>query len=379
MNCNCKVLDVVKLTNRINTNFACEYSEDDRIFTICESGVYIITLKPMITSCFPTFSGRKDYFQVSNYNVSSSVGIDINNFYPELPRRDLYETVLRTELAANLNHATSIENHPLSAKWSPRGLEGKTDCLLAVLTSTFSLEVYVKLLDENELIEYVVIANLTKDVAEYQKTKWKSSDKLPVQAKFKEYKKRIESISPTGKTRSYSHPNSANLSFIFISAFAWTHIFEINNVLHCCLVIGHMDGSISVWRTNERKYNMRIDSKFICIASYKSELTYITSIHWRHTKTTAGVLSIGDKSGRVSVLSVTKLDETEAVISNECLFWKEADNIKVDQITVLDIESQSFVVIVKQSYLIIYGINEAGVVYDQKIVDVGNLYITGEL
>lgn len=195
---NGKVLDIIKLTNRLNTNFVCEYSEDDRIFILSDSGVYIITLKPIITSVFPTFCGSKHYFQISNYEVSSNVDIDINNLYPELCKDDLYESVLRTELSANLNHTSNADFYPVSAQWSPRGIEGKSDCLLAVLTNVFSLEIYVKLIDESELIDYVVIANLTKEIIEYHKPKWKASDKLPIKSKFKEFKRRIESVSPTG-------------------------------------------------------------------------------------------------------------------------------------------------------------------------------------
>lgn len=92
---------------------------------------------------------------------------------------------------------------------------------------------------------------------------------------------------------------------------------------------------------------------------------------------TGGVLTIGDNNGMVSVLSINNLDKNEAIISNEHLLWKEHDNIKIDKITVVDYENNSFILIVKQSYLIIYGINKVGLVFEQKIIDIGNLYITG--
>ena len=192
-----KQLDHFKLIYRLTSNFACDYSEDDRLFIISDKGIYIITLKGYITCPFPTFSCKKDFFKISNY--SPSTDLETKFVHSGWDGNTCYETILRSECLTNVNRTTFIiDASPICAQWSPRGIVGTTECVLAVLTSFCNLEIYVKYLDENEIIQYFLISNVCQEIINTEKTRWTYADKFPTELKRREMKKRAESVTPTG-------------------------------------------------------------------------------------------------------------------------------------------------------------------------------------
>lgn len=92
-----------------------------------------------------------------------------------------------------------------------------------------------------------------------------------------------------------------------------------------------------------------------------------------------GGLSFGDSEGRMSVLHVRCLEEDVAFMDNELAFWAEPDNVAVDRITVMIYHNLTYIILAKKNFLIIYGLNELGEVFDQKVCNVGCYYITGIL
>lgn len=90
-----------------------------------------------------------------------------------------------------------------------------------------------------------------------------------------------------------------------------------------------------------------------------------------------GGLSFGDISGRVNILRIHELHSEEAVIDRETEIWTQEDNILVDKLTVVTHENRTYILVVKQNVLIIFGINEEGVIFDQKVEYVEEYYITG--
>ncbi|KAJ8925213.1 hypothetical protein NQ315_001399 [Exocentrus adspersus] len=352
-----RLLDHFKFTSRISTSFACSYSEDDRIYIVSDTGVYVLALKVRLDNPFPTFSSKNDFFAVSNYVPGADVDIDINSFHKDLSRFDLYTTAMSVELSSNLNNAAAVTASPADVQWSPRGIVGKTDCLLGVLSNFHSLELYVKYVNEDEITEYRLVTNLTKELVDLKKPQWKYANRLPPTLKLNELKKRVRAVSCT--------------------AFVWSHLYQVNDADYCAVFMGHMNGDISVWKIAGRESNSKEQSKACFIGCYSTSLGSIVRLHWHHTKEYGGGLSFADSDGRMSVLHVKDLHLENASMDNELAFWTEPDKVSVDKITVMVHEASTYIILVKQSFLIIYALSELGEVFDQKICNVEELYITG--
>lgn len=90
-----------------------------------------------------------------------------------------------------------------------------------------------------------------------------------------------------------------------------------------------------------------------------------------------GGLSFGDVNGKVNILNITCLNQEEAVFDKELTIWTQEDKILVDKITVLTHENRTYILVVKQNVLVIFGINDEGILFDQKVEYVEEYYITG--
>lgn len=193
-----RLLDEIKLANHLTRNFACEYSEDDRFSILTETGVYILGLKCDLSNAFTNFCCSKKFFQVSNFIPADNIDLDINTFHKDLDRKALYESVMASELSANLKNIKPIDPSPLCAEWSPAGIVGKTSCLLGLLTNLHSLEIYAKYLDENEKIVYNIVTNITEEVITVQRNKWKDATRFSSHSKMEEFKNRVHLVSVSG-------------------------------------------------------------------------------------------------------------------------------------------------------------------------------------
>ncbi|KAJ8985118.1 hypothetical protein NQ317_012768 [Molorchus minor] len=259
--------------------------------------------------------------------------------------------MLSTEYSANVKHAAPVEPTALKAEWSPRGIVGKTDCALAVLTNLYSLEVYVKHVDENELVEYCLVCNVFKEIYNVEKSKWSIADKFSAELKLAEMKKRLP--------------------------FTWSHLYKLDNTEVCVIFVGHMNGDISIWRMNLVPTNSKEQISLASLGRYSTHLKRIVTLYWHPTMEFGGGLCYADTDGKMSILQITDLDQEAANISSDVAFWTVADKVPVDRITVMTLGGCTYIVLVKQSFLIINGITKRGVVFDQKVENVGNFYITG--
>lgn len=199
MNLELRLIDQLNLTNNLTINFACGYSEDDRIFILTDVGVYVLALKCSLVSSFSSFSHSKSFFPLTNYIPADHIDLDLNSFHKDLDRKHLYETVLVSEYSANLNNTKPLDIFPICAEWSPSKIVGKTSCLLAVLSSLHNLEIYAKILDQNELEQYVCISNVTREITEQAKAGWKNSLRFSIPMKLDEFKHRLDQTLPSGR------------------------------------------------------------------------------------------------------------------------------------------------------------------------------------
>ncbi|XP_030766057.1 uncharacterized protein LOC115890073 [Sitophilus oryzae] len=350
-----KLLDTIKLTGHPQTNFACGMSEDDQIFILSEAGVYIVTLKPNLNSNFAQFSCKKSFFKCSDYSLCDNVDLNFNDFFYELPREMLYESIARIELSANLIRSTPVEPHVTEAHWSGLSISGEPNCFLGILTNLYSLEIYLRTVNETNLTEYCVVLNLTKELIEIRRGHFVYSNKLPPIQKYNEFKKRIEFIAPI--------------------AFCWSHSFLSNSKSCSIIFIAHLHGFVSILRIFNLEHDETV-AKYEFLGRFATNLGDISTLYWHQTSAYDGALCLGDRDGKVSIVHVADIDKNDCIFENEVEFCKEKDH-SVDKITVMNFEGYTVLIAVKQCYLFFYALNENGKLIDVAVHNVNNLYITG--
>lgn len=355
MSINLKLLDSFKLTGNLVTNFACARSDDDRVFIIAQTGLYIITQTPNLNSVFADYGCHKFFLKPSPFAVCDNVDIDINSFAHELPKDVIFESAAYAELTQHLKAATPAPPSVLYAQWSDANMVDNLYNMLGVLTNLHSLEIYIKSINESNAIEYKMVLNLTKEILERRKGDFIYSAKLPPLQKIRELKKRVEYIAPT--------------------TFEWSHTFGHEGQNCAVIFVGHFSGYISVWRIFSANSSDR-DTKCNFLCKYKSKLEYISALHWHRTTEYGGALCIGDSEGRITVLQMSNLDKQECSVDNEIAFFTEKDR-QVDKITVMTFENYTILIAVKQCYMLIYGLDITGKVFDFMVHNVDNFYITG--
>ncbi|CAH0547778.1 unnamed protein product [Brassicogethes aeneus] len=352
-----KLVDHLKLSTKLTVNYACEYSDDTRFYVIGDTGIFIIEPKGQPFNSYPKLACRNDYIKPSNYMICDNVDADINKFYPDLDKFDLYESVCRIELSANLKNTSPLVFKVLRAHWSARDLVEGQQCALGVTTNVFGLEIYVKNINESEVVSYKSVLNVSEEIMAYLKPSWKRVDKLIADSRLKELKNRVENISTT--------------------AFYWGPVFSISGKKYSILFVGHINGHITVLRIGQIDPISLLKPDCKILGRYKTTLDRITALHWEQTTYTRGGLCLGDLKGCLNLLQISDLDEENVDFSDETQIWKEQDCIAVDKIILFDYELTTFLVIVKANFLIFNAINEEGQLFDRKALNAANFYVSG--
>lgn len=352
---NLKLLDSFKLTGHLNANFACELSSDDRIFVICESSLYVLTLRPDLSSTFPQYSYQKVVIEPSAYALCEHIDIDINTFIHDLPKDALYEATARLDLSHNLQSAAPCTISQIQAQWSESNMVDKAFSMLGVLTSLYSLNIYVRRTTEVGLTEYKSMLNLTEAILDRRKSEFIYSVKLPPIQKMRELKKRVEYISPL--------------------TFTWGHTFQINGDNCTVVFIGHFKGDISIWKVHSvSSCEREVNKEFL--VRYSTKLGDISTLYWHRTEQFGGVLCAGDCNGKISVFRIRNLEQSQCCVESEVQLYLSTD-CKVDRIAVTSLGDSTILLAVKQSNLLFFGIDVIGKLFDLRVHNVGNFYITG--
>lgn len=191
-----KYLESLEFENQLSNTFACEYSMDGRISIITGVGIYILQLclKPENTT--PSICFKRYYIPVENYVLGTKLGIDPNKFAKDLCRNELYELCLTTNISPKLYLFNEVESKISMAKWSPSYID-KSNCVLAVLNNTGSLNIYARIFTHSICENYLSICNVSEHIISlYKKKNWKIIKNLSSSDTFEELKLRIQ-IKPT--------------------------------------------------------------------------------------------------------------------------------------------------------------------------------------
>lgn len=199
-----ELLETVTLTNKVEVNFACTSSDDDKILMLNSEGAYIFHLRLTKENNFPILSFKKFFITCSSYDFSTNMNIDTEKFWQYLTPEELSECMLRPELNwddfKKYHPMGRMEKKLIAAKFSPSDINPSVGPLVAALNNTGALVLYMNQTDQHFVENYIEIENITDRYVGQMKTYWselRESEKAS--AKFMELKKRVEQIRPTGK------------------------------------------------------------------------------------------------------------------------------------------------------------------------------------
>lgn len=191
-----KYLETLEFSNHAINGFACEHSEDGRIFIITDTGIYILQLCLKPENVTPSICFKKFYVPVDKYVFGLNLGIDPNHFAKDLNRLQFYELALSIDLSPKLFMYNEIEPKISMAKWSSSFLDGP-NCVLGVLTNLGSLQIYVRTLSYTLVENYISICNISAYIINLYKMTWANSRYLVSSEIFTELKERAQ-VKPTG-------------------------------------------------------------------------------------------------------------------------------------------------------------------------------------
>lgn len=192
-----KHLETMGLTHSVNSNFACDISDDNKIYFLNSKGVYVFQMCLTNESIWPTLSMKKYFIPCSSYDFSIHLDINVNEFYYKLPRNILYECLL-TQNFQNMGFYGHVEYKVLSASWSPLYVSNNGDSVIAVLNNVGGLILYQKSVDQNLIEDYVELENITELYINQVKRSWSFPNQNEPENLYEELIKRSEQIKPTG-------------------------------------------------------------------------------------------------------------------------------------------------------------------------------------
>lgn len=191
-------LDNIKLYQKLQATFACSYSDDQRLSILSENGVYIFQLGCDTENRTIAFAFLKSFYAVPIcYAISDNVDLDINDFIDSLDHYELYEGLLDGTVSQNLRGTSGVQVVPVSAQWSPKGVDGGQFCLLGVLTNTGVLELVGRRLDACGVNEYYCVCNVSECCVNLLRREFKDVGRRSSE-QFAELKARVEKVRVTG-------------------------------------------------------------------------------------------------------------------------------------------------------------------------------------
>lgn len=201
-------LDKIKLQQKLNTNFACSYSDDQRLAVLSENGVYVLQLGCDSENRLQSFSFKKSFYTIPQYqqnlnntaySISENVAVDINEFIDLLNQHDVHESILNVNISQQLEGASSLHVVPVSVQWSPKGVDKGRFSLFSVLTNTGVLEVIGREIGPCDINEYYPICNITDCAVNLFKRDFRNVERRSPEEQLAELKLRVDKVNITGK------------------------------------------------------------------------------------------------------------------------------------------------------------------------------------
>ncbi|XP_025830492.1 uncharacterized protein LOC108741769 isoform X2 [Agrilus planipennis] len=346
-----KVLEQTSFMNEICNFNGLETSEDGYLCIITNVGLYMFRFRGYMGNFLkknPSFA--KSFLKPSEFSISDNLGINADGFVDSIPRYDLYEVLLRSDIYPKLK--VSDKCQPISVKFSPRGLTSKTYCAVAVLTNFGSLEIFIRRVHVNYVEEFICLCNISQCLINLFMINWKNVDYNEPEAQLTELKKRVEMVTPI--------------------SFTWSHLISIQDLSFCILVVGH-EGALTFWKIISHESEIIENGLFL--KRIEVPVGKITTLKWIQAEEDA-LLLVGDNLGKAIALCISDITEHSLSVSEEVMIY-EQDFIKINSFQVFRNEGYMYLFIIKGIHLLIVVLNQDGKLVDKSVISVDGYQITG--
>lgn len=162
--------------------------------------------------------------------------------------------------------------------------------------------------------------------------------------------------------------------------------------------MGHINGEVTIWKISETDTLSRQEPNLTFLGRFSTSLKRICAMHYYETSTygmvnvwlscnsiysfntvlLGGALCCGDVSGKVVSFRALNLNEDVAAFEDEHVIIEEEDGIKPEKIFAMKYREKTFLIISRKANLLILGMNENGVIFDERGYYIEEHYITGK-
>ncbi|XP_044765214.1 uncharacterized protein LOC123321596 [Coccinella septempunctata] len=356
-----KNLETISLSDKLSTSFATEICEDGRISLLTENNVYVYTLTNYMDNEFSDMAFKKKMIHLPKSSLRDEFEKDLTELFDDIGGDDLNQFMAELDINNCLEFSASTDIKPLALKWGPKGLQGNSFCVLAVLTNLYGLSIMVECRDETDSVDFCCISNVTKYIVEQASKEWDSVSEVIGELSIEEWKERALSIRPI--------------------AFEWSHLINNSDETYAILFVAHPSGSITSWKFTKISRST-LESKPLqlepvqFVGMFISSLVNVSSMYWKKLGGNVGALFLGNDEGKLSVLRVSNMN-TETLVFEEEIFGIKETKRRVNYITSIEYNRFTFIVIAFEAFLSIILILEDGNILDEVSYNTGTMATTG--
>lgn len=162
---NLQSLETISLADKFASAFASDICEDGRISLLTENNVFVYTMLNYMDHDFGDMAFKKNMIKIPKLSLQE----ELKNYFVKpsynVRHYDLNEIMKDLDLG-NTEYSPIADIKPVAIKWSPKGLQGKSYCVLAILNNMHGLSIMAEYRDIIDYADYSCVTNVTKHIAQ---------------------------------------------------------------------------------------------------------------------------------------------------------------------------------------------------------------------
>ncbi|GLH08626.1 Uncharacterized protein GBIM_13804 [Gryllus bimaculatus] len=285
---------------------------------------------------------KKSKIKPSDDAPTADAGMDTKNLIFRLEQRDAYRLILDMKLAPHFPEARPPEPRFTAAQWSPACMYQDHRCIIATLTCTGCLKLYVPYFNC-----WVEVTDISQFWVKNCKAQWTDKvDEMSSAAEFATLQKRTSQLKITG--------------------MVWGNMIKLEQERYSFIATISHYGTLALWKVNHLP-DLGIPAQNYypqLLTTCETNMYNASSLHWMQWYEKQISVIVGDSNGCVTAVTFSFDDFNESVsVLNMQQIWKEKDRMKVSGIKSLTHSSicdvkQRILGVTKNSFLLIFLITQ---------------------
>ncbi|KAK7867050.1 hypothetical protein R5R35_005688 [Gryllus longicercus] len=285
---------------------------------------------------------KKSKIKPSDDAPTADAGMDTKNLIFRLEQRDAYRLILDMKLAPHFPEARPPEPRFTAAQWSPACMYQDHRCIIATLTCTGCLKLYVPYFNC-----WVEVTDISQFWVKNCKAQWTDKvDEMSSAAEFATLQRRTSQLKITG--------------------MVWGNMIKLEQERYSFIATISHYGTLALWKVNHLP-DLGIPAQNYypqLLTTCETNMYNASSLHWMQWSEKQISVIVGDSNGCVTAVTFSFDDINESVsVLNVQQIWKEKDHMKVSGIKSLPHSSicdvkQRILGVTKNSFLLIFLITQ---------------------